>query len=1187
MKKLSVFIALAASFAAASGAHAYSELDGLPIRSAKGFYTVITDTQNITHKYDGILETAGLEDYSDLLKIASYEIFCGDSPIIEVNLTDITPKGSASLNAAMPNGYYSVRFDISKEDNTAAFLTGLSDSNLNKVQEHLISAKLENSQFTMESLDFIDAEKTNIPNDGDNELCWAAASANILHYTGWGAVGGFLTPDDILDDFRDSFTDVPSNQVYGMEWFFDGSYTAQDFDGWAKVKEYGKSGAYVKDYEYSGLCKYISVNNKRENMQSVMNDLENGWGVGIVLSWLDSEGNRMGGHAISAWGYVYDKDFSENDPDYYKALVVSDSDSDMQSDDNRRIAPNKLCVLNMTPYDTAIHSTWKFDGYGPCGTLEDFVELMPYDSSIAKETDESAKRNKALYPDLIISSVYASNDGQDRTKSTAIFGKGDSVYITPLFENTASKAFDGNLNWSITVTNLQDSTSYTQEVPDYCSIDGYRSVRMYPTSDLEPVVFDNLAPGTYQVYIELNSDHATEEAYYYNNTYTCNFTVLDTSYNANDIKLTADLGEIVHGTTEALLNYENLDSLNILKEIYPVYTLCMSYYENGKWSKWEEAPNESSVGSVSLMSDEPPQTAQIYARGTKVKFRLVIEAEDGNIPLINIYSDEIALNYEKLSITSSQKTYTALESGAKELASGESFDFSVTNASTYDSGQNIECDAVVYAKLGNEKIELYREKDISLGYGESTKVSVNSWDELLSGSYEIVVATENGYMSEEKILGTLNVAEAPSLTVTTEGSSTPYDNLISLEEAIEYAGGSGEITFAEDVKIIVLNKTITIDGDIKISGKRTAIVGNGSIGLFKVNEGASLEISNMALGYGSVNENGGAICSQGGSVKLDGCILNYNKSGRAGGAVYSKGGGVTLKNCFFRGNISGYGGAVAVDGGAVLDMLNCVAVQNTSNGGALYNNNSKANIIYSTFTNNTAKYEGGGAVTSLGETEFIGSIAVLSNDGKADLYGNINVYGSYITAAEGDVTADENTVYDSGKKLFACVREDRVQWIPYDMEEKTTYMANITPLINEGIYVKNENGYTAYSKDKEIWNLTKAQSAFADEEYNIDLNGDERAGAIGAIAKTCNDVMITEVYDNTAYIYVPEAMNGELIEKRSSIDMELIGVKIYEAGLDTGTTAIEIDPAQNADITTYMLWDSIWQMYPLCGSYRE
>ena len=154
INKIISFTAAAMLISVING-YAYSdnEFSQLNITPSNGFYTVITDTEGEVHKFDGIINTKKIESSSAAEKIASYAIYSGNDEIINAKLNDILSEDTVSLfsesGTPIVNGYYSVKFTLSAEDNTEVFLTGLSDSNLDMVQEKLISAKLENSQFTM------------------------------------------------------------------------------------------------------------------------------------------------------------------------------------------------------------------------------------------------------------------------------------------------------------------------------------------------------------------------------------------------------------------------------------------------------------------------------------------------------------------------------------------------------------------------------------------------------------------------------------------------------------------------------------------------------------------------------------------------------------------------------------------------------------------------------------------------------------------------------------------------------------------------------------------------------------------------------------------------------------------------------------------------------------------------------
>ena len=1213
MKRLKMILISVCTAVMAVGmvnAYAYSDntFTALEISPADGFYTVITDTEGDTHTYDGIINTKTIETSSAAEKIASYKVYSGDEEIISTKLNDILSKDTINLfNVAgtpIVNGYYSVKFTLSEEDNTEVFLTGLSDSNLDMVQEKLISARLENLPFTMESLDFIDAEKTNMPNDGDNELCWAATASNILHYTGWGEKAGFNSTDDLFDLFRDSFTDVPGGGLYGIEWFFNGTYQPQTWDDWSHVKDYGNSGGYLKEYSSERVARDTAIWQNAKKINDMADALENGSGVGIILGWVNDNGNRNGGHVITAWGYICDKDFSENDTEYYKALIISDSDSDEQTDTNRRTAPNKLNVLGMSPFIKGTYNTFQFDDYG--GVLEWFTELKPYSDTLEYETDADATLDKFSSPDFKVKTIYTSTDSQDNNFFLKSCSEQDNVYVVPEFENISAKDFDGTLGYEVTVTDKSDNSVKFSGNGTYTG-----KIKAYENSDVsktERINIGSLPAGKYTVTVTVNSEKTVAEAYYYNNTETYDFSVSDKSYDVSGVTFNASVDDFTYDMADVTLEYIGLDTL--LDAIYGdlqdgnpdlTYLLAESYYNDGKWSPWTIAntSEEPPAGNVSLMSEltSPPDKCRVYNNGEKVKFRLIIAAKDESIPLINIYSNEQDLKYSKLDIDADETntgTYTKLGCVAKALAEGENFAFKVKNASTYDSS-DITFNAVVYAKNDNDRIELFRQDNISLAYGESTDtLSFNSWEvDNLSGKYEIIAVTECDCDYADILLGTIYVEEPPSFIVTSSSDTEDkYDGVISLREAVsyikEYGGDDDEIIFDDDVDCVFLNKPLTIDTNVKITGdfneeleSYTTIYGSEKTQLFNVTSSGTLECEDLNFQSGYSMEYGGAIENKGGNVYLKNCKMITNKSGAAGGAVYSDGGSVKLLNCAFKENTSGYGGAIGLNGNAKLDMLNCTVFGNTSNSGAVYNNSGTATIIYSTFTDNAATSSGGGAITSLGKTNVIGSIATLNGD--SDLDGNVGVYGSYITNAADSVSVDASSIKGEGNRMFVCGIDGTVDWHSFKGSDK----AELSPIVNDGIYVKNSDGKITYSTDNTEWTATDIPSVFTDEDYKTDTFGMERGRLFGSMSEVCETSKIIMVYSNKAYIYVPEAVDkAALIEKRQLFDSIMTGVNVYNVSLDIGTNIIDLNSTDADDIImTYMLWDSIEGMTPLCENY--
>ncbi|MFC1634008.1 hypothetical protein ACFL5Z_04140 [Planctomycetota bacterium] len=156
---------------------------------------------------------------------------------------------------------------------------------------------------------YADAEKT-APNTDDDLLCWAAASSNILEYTGWGMVGGMTNTDQIFAHFQTHWTDQGGNSLFGFNWWFDGVNDQQGVPGWAQEDVDGGGGFYPS-LNHDDYTRWTS--NDVTALQTLDDWMHDGYGTTISIS---------GGmaHAITAWG------FETNDAGRYTAIFVSDSD---------------------------------------------------------------------------------------------------------------------------------------------------------------------------------------------------------------------------------------------------------------------------------------------------------------------------------------------------------------------------------------------------------------------------------------------------------------------------------------------------------------------------------------------------------------------------------------------------------------------------------------------------------------------------------------------------------------------------------------------------------------------------------------------------------------------------------------------------------------------------------------------
>ena len=704
--------------------------------------------------------------------------------------------------------------------------------------------------------------------------------------------------------------------------------------------------------------------------------------------------------------------------------------------------------------------------------------------------------------------------------------------------------------------------------------------------------------GEYTLSVTVNPEHKITEAYYYNNTYTCNFSVVESFIDKSDVIINAEIGEFNNGMADVELSYTQLDL--ITKHFYhPTYTLYTSYFKDGEWSDFSKAnvSMEEPVGKFFAADVELPDRCRVYSNGEKIKFKLLIE-EDNNIiessdlQAVVINSQEYNLKFARLNLylsDSNTDKYTNLDRNETKLKEGEIFAFNIKNTSIYDNG-NVSCSVSVYAvnKLNYEEKELlYSRDNIAVGYGEiSDTISFNSWNVKLSGTYDIIAEINGNCGFDTLMLGTLSVKEQQSSIVTASDDIVDeFDGKISFREAVIYAENTDEIVtfgFEDDKNIVYLNEPINISNKVTVKSANDNMLilyNDENIQLIKVEENGIFNASNLVFYGGYSLENGGGIENKGGEVNLTECLLYNCKSGALGGAISSDGGSVKLKNCNLRSNTSGYGGAIGLQRNAQLNMLNCNVFDNISNGGAVYNNGASATITYSSFFNNTAKYEGGGAVTSIGKMNMIGCVTALN--GNMDLSGDITLYGSYYSNADSDVIKDEYSVKASGNRIFVCLPDNKVIYENHG----NICEIYVSPLVQTGIYIKIINDKISYSANNIDWKNTDVSSVFTDEDFMYDCRGIKHEAMFGAYWEAKTEIRFIDSYNGNLVLYVPYKMDGVLIEKTENLDGEMLSVRTDNKEFDVGTNMITVPIDKREGIKTYILWNSLEIMQPLCKPY--
>lgn len=220
---------------------AQETLAALRLDPEPGFTTRMKDTDGNTLTQSGVLNPDGLANSVRSAKIASYSIYYNGRLLMTVTPVGFSEPDAAVMSGGAPTctGFYKTTFSI--DDTREIFLTGLTESTLEQVQTELTASALEDRYFSLTNVDFIDAEKefTDVAEGeiaSDANLCWAAASSNMLRFSGWGSEAGFRTEDDLFESFISAFTDAGGSYTYGLDWFFNGYYAMQGNDGWAQLR---------------------------------------------------------------------------------------------------------------------------------------------------------------------------------------------------------------------------------------------------------------------------------------------------------------------------------------------------------------------------------------------------------------------------------------------------------------------------------------------------------------------------------------------------------------------------------------------------------------------------------------------------------------------------------------------------------------------------------------------------------------------------------------------------------------------------------------------------------------------------------------------------------------------------------------------------------------------------------------
>lgn len=725
-----------------------------------GFTTRMEDTDGNTLTRSGVLNPDGLANSVRSAKIASYSIYYNGRLLMTVTPVGFSEPDAAVMSGGAPTctGFYKTTFSI--DDTREIFLTGLTESTLEQVQTELTASALEDRYFSLTNVDFIDAEKefTDVAEGeiaSDANLCWAAASSNMLRFSGWGSEAGFRTEDDLFESFISAFTDAGGSYTYGLDWFFNGYYAMQGNDGWAQLRAPGESGKYLSEYPTDSLYQTYEISNHIDNLRPVLDALERDCAVGISIgNYLSSF--RIGGHAITLWGYLHDTSASPYSKEAYPAIFISDSDSDKYDGALRRQAPNRLRVMMMDGmFDGFGADSWELDYPSTFPwRLESFTVLEPYRAEL--EQDASGTHNKNTSADFSVQDLYVrASTFDDLELGIDTIPANQSFKIGGIaLNNSAVNLSSARLQ---IVTTITQNGQTVWEKTSQCAVSRFSANAYVKLSE----TCNSLAVGSYEATIRVTAS-GISEAYLLNNTRSISFTVSAAAPDASNASVSVSIPEF-DGRTGGYgtLRFGGVDSL------YPAGTeLTWSVYE-----KYDSVLYDDWV--LAYQGYQQPESVRYEGMTTAVRTLVVLRPVDPSLACVTLDAGSQKLLYHRvytLAADDNTGICSAIAYGQNTLAAGEQFSFYISNFTTCTP--SITVTPVVYAirSSDNLRIDLWRGEAMRMAYGESTENApcrVASWSaELLPGQYAIYGEAVYEYGSKTVKLSTLQVnADKPWCSV--------------------------------------------------------------------------------------------------------------------------------------------------------------------------------------------------------------------------------------------------------------------------------------------------------------------------------------------------------------------------------------------------------------------------------------
>jgi len=357
--------------------------------------------------------------------------------------------------------------DYQTEEEERVFLTGLDET-----QALALATTSTDKQFQTNV--YYDADKS--PElDSDEHICWAAAAANILWYTGWGQTGEFSDEQELFENvFVNNFSDKAGSSYYASKWFITGEYPKDLDDTWSKPTSGG--GYYQQAFKDASdsVDAYVSHSNfltSPSKTSELANKLQSGYGISISVEWFNkTTGVNENAHSITLWGYSYNASLNPTDHSYYTSVYFTDSD-DYQSAE-RELKNKSVTWRSSVNIEGNYQGAYVVEGYDYNHSGSNTAAAITAATYVAQRPSKYASSTESkpnLYPVVVADGVsLLLTTSASSTKNSDSFLANSTIYTNFAFKSTQDVKktvkcqlwLDGVLYKTTTYSSLKANQSY-------------------------------------------------------------------------------------------------------------------------------------------------------------------------------------------------------------------------------------------------------------------------------------------------------------------------------------------------------------------------------------------------------------------------------------------------------------------------------------------------------------------------------------------------------------------------------------------------------------------------------------------------------------------------------------------------------------------------------------------------------